>query len=172
MTGLRDLADVQLAVEHGVPSFSPGTEGAWAYSNSGYVIMGQIIERKTGKALESVFEERIFGPLGMTDSFLWSDAPRAHFGLAHSYLVPPFELETTLWNMSQAWAAGGVISTVDDMTLYIEALLEGKLFDDLQTLEVMKQTVPTPMAFMPGYGIGLGDKTSGFWGHGPFHLHL
>lgn len=156
---------IAFAVEHGQPTFAPGTERAWSYSNSGYVIIGQIIERVTGKPLESVFEERIFGPLGMHDSYLWSDIPRAHFGLPRSYLAAPFDVETTAWNMSQGWAAGAVISTADDMTAFIGALLEGHLFKDRETLDLMKQTVPTPLPSMPAYGLGLGDKTAGFWGH-------
>lgn len=156
---------IDFAVEHGRSSFVSGTQGAWSYSNSGYVIMGQIIERVAKKPLESVFEERIFGPLGMHDSFLWGDIPRAHFGLPRSFLAPPFDVETTEWNMSQGWAAGAVISTVNDMTVFIAALVEGRLFEDRQTLDIMRQTVPTPSPLMPAYGLGLGDKTAGFWGH-------
>lgn len=156
---------IGFAIEHGQPSFAPGTDGAWAYSNTGYAVLGQLIERITAKPLEKVFEQRIFGPLGMRSSYLWSDRPRAHFGLPKAYLAAPFDVETAEWNMSQGWAAGAVISTVDEMTLFIEALLGGQLFETPETLQIMKQTVETGSPIMPAYGVGLGDKTAGFWGH-------
>lgn len=164
--GYTPAALVAFAVDHGEPTFAPGAEGAWLYSNTGYVLMGQIIERITAKPLESVLEERIFGPLGMSDSFLWSDVPRPHFGLPRSFFTPPFEIESTDWNMSQGWAAGAVISTVDDMSVFIAALLEGQLFDDRTTLDIMQDTVPTGRSLMPQYGIGLIEISPGLWGHG------
>ncbi|WP_370633223.1 serine hydrolase domain-containing protein [Roseibaca sp. Y0-43] len=144
----------------------PGAEGAWSYSNTGYVLMGQIIERITGKPLESVFEERIFGPLGMSHTFFWSDVPRPHFGLPRSYFAPPFEIDATGWNMSQGWAAGAVISTAHDMTLFVSALLEGRLFRDRSTFDVMQETVPTGSPVIPRYGLGLIEINPGLWGHG------
>lgn len=157
---------IRFVIEHGEPYFAPGSEGGWFYSNTGYVLMGQIIERITEKPLASVFEERIFGPLGMSETFFWNDVPRPHFGLPRSYFTPPFNIEATDWNMSQGWAAGAAISTADDMTIFISALLEGHLFSDRSTLDIMRETVPTGNGVIPQYGVGLIEITPGLWGHG------
>ncbi len=156
---------VSFAVQNGEPGFPPGKAGAWSYSNTGYVLLGQIIEKITSKPLAKVFEERIFDPLKMSDTFLWNDVPKPEFGLTPAYFGPPFDIETTDWNMSQGWAAGAVISTAADMAKFIAGLLEGRLFNDASTLGVMQETVPTGNGLMPHYGIGLIERQPGLWGH-------
>jgi D-alanyl-D-alanine carboxypeptidase len=156
---------IQFVIVNGQPNFEPGAEGQWLYSNTGYVLLGIIIERITGQALADVFRERIFEPLGMNDTFLWNDVPKPEFGLPFSYFESPFDLETTTWNMSQGWAAGGVISTAEDMTIFMRALRNGELFQNESTLAVMSDGVGAKGSFVQ-YGIGLGEKLPGIWGHG------
>ena len=58
-----------VAFEQGQPAeFAPG-EG-WHYSNTNYVLLGMVIEQVTGQSIADVFQERLFGPLGMTDTSL------------------------------------------------------------------------------------------------------
>ena len=68
--------------------------------------------------------------------------------------------------MSQGAAAGAVVSTADDMHVFIEALLAGELFSDEGTLAEMQVTVVTGSGTAPKYGIGLAEKAEGVWGHG------
>lgn len=157
---------IQFVIENGEPNFEPGAEGQWAYSNTGYVLLGIVIERITGQPLADVFQQRIFQPLGMEDTFLWNDMPQLDFGLPSSYYQAPFDVETTEWNMSQGWAAGAVISTAEDMTTFIRALLNGELFQDEATLAIMQDGVRTGTLNFVQYGIGLGEKSTGLWGHG------
>ncbi|MCC6613425.1 MAG: serine hydrolase [Anaerolineae bacterium] len=157
---------IQFVIDNGEPTFEPGAEGAWAYSNTGYVLLGIIIEQITGKPLADVYQERIFVPLGMNDTFLWNDVPAPDFGLPSSYYQAPFDVEATLWNMSQGWAAGAVISTADDMNTYVRALFAGELFQKPETLARMMDGVPTGSGSFLQYGIGLGEKLPGVWGHG------
>lgn len=157
---------VDFAIAHGVPTFAPGAAGQWAYSNSGYVLLGMVIERTLRLPLHKVYENRIFGPLGMQDSYLWDDVPRPEFGLSRSWLKPPFDVETTGWNLSQAWAAGGVISTPRDMHRFMAALVDGALFTSPETLTTMQQTVPSPIPGTVGYGLGLIRLNGDVWGHG------
>lgn len=157
---------VAFTLDHGAPLFAPGEAGKWAYSNSGYALLGLVIERVEGLPLDKVFENRVFGPLGMTRSYLWNDSPRPDFGLPRSFLMPPFEMETTDWNLSQAWAGGGVISTPADMQRFISALVEGRLFRKPGTLALMQETVPSPIPGTEGYGLGLIRLNGSFWGHG------
>jgi D-alanyl-D-alanine carboxypeptidase len=157
---------VEFAIAHGQPSFAPGQEGQWAYSNTGYVLLGLVIEEVEGLPLDKVYENRIFAPLGMTRSYLWDGVPRAAFGLPRSWLIPPFDVETTEWNVSQSWAGGGVISTVEDMHRFIAALVAGTLFAAPGTLSLMQETVPSPIPGTSGYGLGLIRLDGDVWGHG------
>jgi D-alanyl-D-alanine carboxypeptidase len=63
-------------------------------------------------------------------------------GLPPSATAAHVGLHTTSWNMSQGGAAGGVISTVDDMHSFISAPLAGDLFRDPATLALMQEGVP------------------------------
>ncbi|WP_218961146.1 serine hydrolase domain-containing protein [Ruegeria sediminis] len=160
--GPADL--VEFAIVHGEPVFDPGTEGKWAYSNTGYVLLGMIIEKLEGKPLADVFRERIFAPVGMDATFLWNDVPREDFGLPRAWFKAPFDIETTDWNMSQGWAAGGVISTAPDMAMFVEALAAGSLFEQAGTLAAMQEGVQAQFPILT-YGTGLCGKPGDTIGH-------
>ena len=157
---------VEFAAAHGTPYFAPGAEGEWAYSNTGYTLLGMIVERIEGAPIAEVLDRRIFQPLGMTDTFLWNDVPEAEFGLPRSWFAVPFDYETTDWNMSQGWAAGAVISTADDMHRFMAGLLGGELFEDAATLTLMEAGGPTTNVALLSYGLGLALKGDDLWGHG------
>lgn len=156
---------VRFAIDHGVPTFEPGADGQWAYSNTGYVLIGMLLEKTAGQPLENLFQDRLFEPLGMKNTFLWNASPKPEFGLPRSYYQAPFDIETTGWNMVQGWAAGGVISTSVDMDLFMRGLIAGRVFKDPATLTSMMAGGPAGSAFVQ-YGIGIGEKPGGFWGHG------
>ena len=159
----REMID--FVIEHGAPNFLPDAEGAWSYSNTGYALLGMIIEKLEGLPLEKSYEERIFGPLGMDRTYLWNGIPRPAFGLQRAYFIGT-DNEMTDWNLSQGWAAGGVISTVDDMQVFIEALVGGDLFQSAETLLLMQETVKPKNSLYQAYGVGLGLKGEDLWGHG------
>jgi CubicO group peptidase (beta-lactamase class C family) len=90
--------------------FAPGTR--WSYSNSGYTLLGYVIERVSGESYAQFLQDNIFGPLGMTNTSSDSNTPQppAH---ATGYLsagVQPVYLD-----MSEFYAAGALASTVEDM---------------------------------------------------------
>jgi D-alanyl-D-alanine carboxypeptidase len=157
---------VAFTITHGQPLFAPGEPGKWAYSNTGYALLGLVIEAVEGLPLDKVYQNRIFGPLGMTRSYLWDGIPRPAFGLPRSWLMPPYDVETTEWNVSQSWAGGGVISTIGDMHLFLSGLIEGRLFKEAGTLALMQDTVPSPIPGTEGYGLGLIRLAGEVWGHG------
>lgn len=156
---------VDFVIEHGEPNFPPGAEGSWSYSNTGYVLLGMVIEKLEKKPIGKSFETRIFGPLGMNKTYLWNGIPRPEFGLPRSFLEGD-HYETTDWNMTQGWAAGALISTVDDMHTFIEALVAGELFQQPETLSEMMDTIQTTHPALAGYGLGLAMKGDNLWGHG------
>lgn len=100
--------------------FDPGTR--WSYSNTGYTILGRVLERAGGKPLGSLLEERIFGPLGMRHSVYEPTRPE---GRATGYLswalgeMEPALLEGPGW----IGAAGGIWSTAADIARWDLALM-------------------------------------------------
>jgi len=112
--------------------FAPG-EG-WKYSNSGYILLGAIIEKVSGKTYADFLQDRIFGPLGLKSSCYDSTSriiPRRASG--YSKGNSGFENAPYL-SMSQPYAGGSLASSVDDLAAWTEALLAGKLIKR-ETLE-------------------------------------
>ncbi|MBX3086215.1 MAG: serine hydrolase [Anaerolineae bacterium] len=160
---------IDFAVKNGKPEFAPGSvneEGKpnFAYCNTGYVLLGMIIEKVTGQKAEAAFRTRIFDPLGMTQSYLETSVPKKG-ATPQGYLDGR---DVTNFNLSMAWTAGSVIATPSDMATFITALLTGKLFKNPATLALMESD-PTINAPTGGdYALGLQDKAhgGGLWGHG------
>ncbi len=105
--------------------FEPGER--WAYCNSGYLLLGIVIERVSGKPYGKFLAERIFGPLGMADTRAGS----------HSALVPNRAsgyrrsgkewLNADFSSLTQPGAAGAIASTVEDLAKWDLAVAAGKL---------------------------------------------
>lgn len=145
---------VAVATRHG-PRFAPGTD--WSYSNTGYIVLGLVIEKATASPLEEQLRQRIFEPLGLARTSLPGAAalpPPA----AHGYLPPGNGLvatrggkpvDVTAWSPTWAWAAGALVSTAGDLARFYGALLGGELLQPEQLRE-MRTAVAGP-----GYGLGL-----------------
>ncbi len=101
--------------------FTPGTK--WKYSNSGYILAGAIIEKVTGKPFGTALHDDITGPLDLRSTgYSLGDPPR---GSARGYSSPG-HLAAPI-NGSQANAAGGVYSNVDDMSRFDRAFGAAKI---------------------------------------------
>ncbi|MDX1417818.1 MAG: serine hydrolase, partial [Candidatus Promineifilaceae bacterium] len=160
---------VQDAAENGTPYFAPGEEGQWHYSNTGYVLLGMIIEAVTGESVSDLYQTRIFDPLGMESAVLIEGVPQEGEITSHGYWWQDGEIvDTTTWNGSQGWVAGAAAMTAEDLAKYGKALAAGELFQNPDALAEMlmfdpasSRSVGTP------YGLGLqdyaGDGT--VWGH-------
>ena len=105
--------------------FEPGTK--WNYSNSGYFLLGAIVERVTGKPYEQVLKERIFDPVGMKstgyDHYETILAKRA----AGYEKRPGGFVNAPYLDMALPYAAGSLYSTVEDLYLWDQALYTEKL---------------------------------------------
>ena len=154
---------VALATKHG-PVFNPGR--SWSYSNTGYILLGLVIEKATATSLEQELRERIFQPLGLTRTS-FPAAPTLPRPFAHGYLpganglVPTPNgkpVDVTLWSPSWAWAAGALVSTAGDLARFYEALIRGELLPAEQLRE-MKASVPTSNG-PSQYGLGLASDQS------------
>ena len=105
--------------------FTPGAQ--FSYSNSGYVVLGAIIEKVTGKSYEEVLQEQIFNPLKMKNSGY------DHHNTILKKRASGYEMKGSLpenasyIDMSSPYAAGALYSTVDDLYLWDQALYTEKL---------------------------------------------
>ncbi|MCK6581363.1 MAG: serine hydrolase [Anaerolineae bacterium] len=148
--------------------FAPGTEAQWAYSNTGYIMLGQIIEQVTGKTYIEAVTERVIERLGMANTVLVADFPPAELGLATQYIASPFTVNTSGWNFTQAWSAGNAVSTPEDMAIFLRAYYTGALYQNPETLEAM-MTRAAPGNTLESedfYYLHGGYYKGGFLGHG------
>jgi len=105
--------------------FEPGSK--FSYNNSGYFLLGAIIERVTGKPYEQVLKENIFDPLGMKNSGYDRHAtiiPKRASGYSKT---PDGYINAVYLDMSIPYAAGSLYSTVEDLYLWDQALYADKV---------------------------------------------
>jgi D-alanyl-D-alanine carboxypeptidase len=161
---------VRYAIENGPPDFAPGTPGRWQYSNTGYILLGMILEAASGQSYANLLQARIFDPLGMDDTLLLDGIPEPGL-ITEGYFVYPYDRTTTEWNASQGWSAGGIASTATDMAKFARGLMSGALFQDPATLKLMTNfervagNSEVALAGGEGYGLGLIEFAPGLWGH-------
>jgi CubicO group peptidase (beta-lactamase class C family) len=105
--------------------FEPGSQ--WRYDNSGYFLLGAIIEKMTGMSYADFLQQRIFTPLGMTHT-AYEGHERTVFAHAVAYSPGPdgFQVSPHL-SMTQPYAAGALVSSVDDLARWDAAIAGGKL---------------------------------------------
>jgi CubicO group peptidase (beta-lactamase class C family) len=133
------------------PIAKPGV--VWHYSDTGYVLVGLVIESLTGKPLHEAYRKRLFEPLGLTETWLhWQEPPASSVVESHRY-EGSLDMYPQAHN-SADWAGGGLVSTTRDLERFIGGLMRGQLFADSKTLGLMTTWVPTGA---PGveYGLGL-----------------
>lgn len=152
---LDELLDRALA--HPSPS-APGA--GWSYSNTNYILLGEILRESTGKSWRTVVRERVFSRAKLAHTTLPEEGNPLCDGCARGYEPVANELvDVTEMDPSMAGAAGGaaLITTPADLATFIRALASGNLFDDPATLELMLDfaDAPVPAEAQTGYGLGL-----------------
>lgn len=150
--------------------FPPGT--AMTYTNTNYIIAGLLLEAVTGRPAAEEITRRIMLPLGLFDTYFPAPGDtglRAPF--AHGYeLIDDQRKDVTAFNASAAGMAGSLVSTNEDTSAFITALLDGRVIPRAQ-LEEMMNSVEWPETG-PGFGYGLGLSSIALpcgvtvWGHG------
>jgi CubicO group peptidase (beta-lactamase class C family) len=141
--------------------FAPGTK--FNYNNSGYVLLGAIIEKISGMTYEEFLQKNIFDPLGMKDSY-YDNPNRIIPGRANGY-KPAGEDDyenADYISMTQPYAAGSLASNVDDMAKWDEALYTEKLLKQ-ETLQ--KAWTPYTLKDGKSTGYGYGWAASHFQDH-------
>ncbi|BAQ09084.1 beta-lactamase [Bacillus sp. OxB-1] len=126
---------IEWAKQHFVPHFPPG-EG-FHYSDTGYHLLGLIVEKATGMSLGKNLQTMIFQPLGMTQTYLvFSDAVvETELPVARLYMRNEDITDHT--SLSLLYAGGGIVSTTQDLLLFMKALVHHQLVNE-KTLAKMK----------------------------------
>jgi D-alanyl-D-alanine carboxypeptidase len=157
---------VDIGVQLREPSFAPG-EG-WEYSTTNFILLGMAIEAATGKTLDQLYQERIFDPLGMENSYLLQGVPEVVDFARGYYTLPSGEaVDVSNWNGSQGWAGGSIVSTAEDMAKYAAGLASGSVFKDPASLEQLTAFGDGMVGPFSNYGLGVGiwSQEPLAWGH-------
>ena len=143
----------------GTPDFEPDTKQS--YSNSGYFLLGLILEKITGQSYAKALEERIASKLGLSGTYLATGNIDVNKNEALTYIhfggdwKPVRETHPTV-----LFSAGAIVSTPGDMATFIQALFDGKL--------VSKDTLDHMKTMRDGEGFGMVTFTFAgktFYGH-------
>ena len=134
--------------------FEPGTK--FAYSNSGYFILGAIAEQVTGKTYDQLLQERIFGPLGMKASGYDLSRPILEKRARGYEQTMSGVRNADYLDRSQPYAAGSLYSTVEDLYLWDRALDGDKLLP-----AKTKERMFTPVLQNYGYGWTIAKRPVG-----------
>jgi len=186
----QELLDIAFAQP---PNFAPDAE--FEYSNTNYALLGLVIEKVDGKPLARSLHDRLFGPLGMNNTelpvstsnsipepyshgYLYGSSSVALFGTPEytpeqvtgakdgSFLPTDY----TDVNHSFAYAAGGAISTANDLVTWMNALVGGKVLDaEYQKIwldSLQMEDPDNPAGLWYGYGI-----TRQSWGPNTMLFH-
>lgn len=160
----REVDDYKPLVEGESLAHSPG-EG-WTYSNTGYLLLGAVVEAVTGKSYFDRIREKIYAPAGMTRSDSY-DMDEPVDDLAIGYVPTADGWRNNLYlHVIRGGPAGGGFSTAPDLHRFARALTDGRLVT-AETLRLL--TTPKPELGSPGYGYGFsvaGTPEDPIVGHG------
>ncbi len=135
------------------PDFPPGEQ--FQYSNTNYVLLGQIVEKVSGQSLESFLRQHFLGPLGLQHTGVWTNAaPPAP--AARGYSFSAGQLRPALdWDMSWAGGAGALYSTTGDLWHWTEALEEGRVLAPAQLQTMLTEGTARKPETLTRYAMGL-----------------
>jgi D-alanyl-D-alanine carboxypeptidase len=161
---------VALSMSYGGPQGAPGEK--FLYSDTGYILLGDIIERVAGQTLAAAVREQLgLNRLGLTSTW-WELMEPQPPGAPHRARQFLGEREATAIDASMdLYGGGGLVMSARDMARFMSALFEGKVFARPETLAEMTRPAPHPGG--EHYRIGLiaygeGSRASyghsGFWG--------
>ena len=162
-----------------------GVGEAMIYSTHNYELLGEIVRRLCGRSIEQLARERIFGPLGMRDSYYEVPESEAHHVVQRASGIPfgpewlppfpggpplpgpPFEDIGGRRFQETPWAGGGLFSTPLDMTVFGQMILNGGRYGDARILSpsavaaMTRNQIPGVRARLVNY-----EAAHGSWGYG------
>ncbi|MFJ8213876.1 serine hydrolase domain-containing protein [Streptomyces sp. NPDC096033] len=148
------------AFEHPV-LFEPGAK--FSYCNTNLVLLGLVVEKVTGEPLQKVVTDQVIKPAGLRHTLFPTGAefPSPHArGYTDQTATGKVE-DAAGWNPSWGWAAGAMISDLDDLRSWARTLATGTLLTPATQAQRLKMVQALPDA---GYGLGIFD-VAGWIGH-------
>jgi D-alanyl-D-alanine carboxypeptidase len=154
------------------PNFAPGTDAS--YSDTNFQLLGKVIEVVAGKPLHIVYNDFFFAPLGLKHTWLIGHSEPQPASSAHPADVFCKDMKITNTRSNSAyWADGGIVSTAEEMIIFLKALNEGRIVSR-DTLKLMHNW--HKLQFPLQYGFGTMNfklppimtkitKVSPLWGH-------
>jgi D-alanyl-D-alanine carboxypeptidase len=137
------------------PDFEPGTK--FRYSNSGYQLLGLILEKVTGKPYGKLLEERITSKIGLKDTYLTTGAIDVKKNEALTYVRLGADWKpVSETHPSALFSAGGIVSTPADLATFAQALFDGKV--------VSKESLDRMRTVRDGDEMGMGMEQYKFAG--------
>ena len=146
----RSAESAYLAIKDRALEFGPGEK--YSYSNSGYVVLGAIIEKVSGQTYEKFLADNIFTPLGMNDSGYDSNAAIIKRRASGYIRTPTGYRNAGYIHMSVPHAAGALYSTTRDLLKWQQGLFAGKVVSKASLVRMI-----TPVK--DGYGLGVVSET-------------
>jgi CubicO group peptidase (beta-lactamase class C family) len=168
-TQIHDASVFELLKQQKATKFAPGSK--WAYSNSGYVLLGLVLEKVSGQPFPDFLHDRVFAPLKMTNTLAYvrgkSEIPNRAFG--HSLESGGWK-ETDQSPTSATLGDGGVYTSIKDLAKWDQTLRQHTLLSEkemqpaLTPVQVPDGAVTEPDGTAAAYGFG--------WFLNPYHGHL
>ena len=129
--------------------FEPGSQAS--YSNTNYLVLGEILERITGSQLTALLDDRIFAPLDLEATEYENGRRSVRADEMHGYdLASSPPVDVSLHALGGPWADGGIVSNARDLATFFTALLRGEIVPPALVAE-MQRIVPGSH----GEGLGL-----------------
>ncbi|MFN7938033.1 MAG: serine hydrolase domain-containing protein [Bryobacteraceae bacterium] len=164
----RTKQEVVARIAQGQPNFEPGTRHQ--YSNAGYILLGQIVEKVGGHPYHSALAKRITSRIGLKNTYLGVENTNPGKNEALSYRYLGAWKEAAEISFSITGGAGSILSTPADMAKFIQALFDRKLvsqssLDQMKTMRDGEGMGMEPFTFAGRtlYGHTGGSSTSGAW---------
>ena len=138
---IQDIEVLELLKRQKTTKFEPGTR--WEYSNSGYVLLGMIVEKASGMPFEEFLRRRIFSPLKMNGTVAYrkniNSVPDRAFG--HSRQAGVWR-QTDQSSTSATLGDGGVYSSLNDLAKWDRALREHALLSEAEMAPALAPVRP------------------------------
>lgn len=156
--------------------FPPGTD--YAYSDSGFDLLGLIVERVAKEPFPQFMQERVFGPVGMTSTFVFDEArvSQAKRALGYDFKLGDWVLKDSS-SLNFLYGSGEVYSTITDLARYDRALFGGALLrpDLLRDMVTPGENSSYAFGWVVDTAADTGDLYyghSGLWmGYSAYYLH-
>ncbi len=144
-TAPKTPSELLAIIAKGTPDFEP--DAKYSYSNSGYVLLGIIVEKVGGKPYQEALKKRITSKIGLKDTYVGTGNVDVNKNESFSYrYVRDWEQQTEV-HSSLLFGSGAIVSTPTDLISFIQALFDGKI--------VSKESLASMKTIRDGYGLGM-----------------